>query len=656
MNHICNQQTEKIFQDNFTFFGLLSSEGFLLDLRGEIFDESHAEPELLVGHKFSETVFWQSAPEIPELLQNAIQRVAQGVSSKINLDFRVNAQKNLVVALNLTPWRDDTENSDVIFFSATDITAGENERAEYKRQSRYLSSAAEAGEIGLWFWDLEKGENFSTPKCADLFDLSADEDFSYESLIKSVHREDIERVAGEIRRAQAGGGKFRVEFRAANSGGDPQWLNVRGETFYDAEKNPFAMTGTARKITDRKLALDEFAKVNEAVLKARDEAEAANRSKDYFLAFVSHELRSPLNSILGWAKILLTKEVNEETRRNALETIERSAKSQSKLIDDLVDSARVASGKLKLELRPVNLYTIVENVFDSQKPDADAKQIKLKLKSDTDTADVFGDSVRLQQVFSNLLTNALKFTPENGEVIIKFESGAKSATITVEDSGRGISPDFLPTIFDQYAQESGQTSNNRSGLGLGLTIVKTLIEKHGGSISAESEGVGRGAKFVVTLPLLEVPVKEAPPQKPESVNSPEKNLALTGIKVLVVEDDPDSREVLQLFLEQSGAAVESAESVSDAWKILTESENKVPDVIVSDLAMPVEDGYSFIRRVRQIGRETLRKIPALALSAFATPENREKALASGFQLYHTKPFEPDGIVRDILNLVENNRL
>ena len=362
-----------------------------------------------------------------------------------------------------------------------------------------------------------------------------------------------------------------------------------------------------------------------------------------------------MNAILGWAKILLTKEVDDATRRNALETIERSAKSQAKLIEDLVDSARIASGKLRLELRPVNLYEILETVFNSQKPTAEAKNIHLNLDANEKRGEVYGDAVRLQQVFTNLLTNALKFTPEGGSVTIKCEINSKGAKISVIDNGQGISPQALPFIFRQFAQADEKTSRDRSGLGLGLAIVKTLVEKHGGSIEAESEGVGRGSTFTVTLPLIAVEAKRQEEANGNGASGGKNEQLLKGIKILLLEDDNDSREVLQLFLEQSGAQVASAGSTAEAWKLLTESNNGAPDVIVSDLAMPNEDGYSFISRVRKFNNGTFREIPAMALSAFASAENKKKAFESGFQLYHTKPFEPDGIVRDILSLLKRRK-
>lgn len=654
MNLDVSPQTREIFENAFSFYGILSPDGFLLELSGKIFEEALVEPELLIGHKFTDTVFWQSAPHISGILTKIIQEAANGVPSKTELDFRVTAQIIHTIELNLLPQADEKGEIEKIFFHAVDITDKMREIRFHKDRSEHLLYAAESADVGLWFWDLNKDEIFSTPKCNEFYELPPNEIITYEYFTGSLHPEDRERVISEMRDSQVHDTEFNIQYRVIYSDQSIQWLTLKGKTFYDEDKNPVSMMGVVRKITDRKLATDELAKINESVIKARDEAEEANRAKDYFLAIVSHELRSPLNAILGWAKILLTKEVDEKVRRNALETIERSAKSQAKLIEDLVDSSRIASGKLRLELRPVSLFEIVKNVFNSQKPAAESKKIELEFNSNDETGEVFGDSVRLQQVFTNLITNALKFTPEDGKISINYILNSKTARVSIIDNGQGISPEALPRIFRQFAQVDEKTSRDRSGLGLGLAIVKTLVEKHGGSINVESEGIGQGSTFTVTLPLVETETGKTDSAEQKFETEEEQQL-LDGIKVLVVEDDQDSREVLQLFLEQRGAQVESAESVDEAWKFLTGSKETVPDVIVSDLAMPVEDGYSFINRVRQLKKRDLKEIPAMALSAFASAENKQRAFECGFQLYHTKPFEPDGIVKDILTLLNKRK-
>nr|MBA2606989.1 response regulator [Acidobacteriota bacterium] len=559
-------------------------------------------------------------------------------------DFRVSSQEKLTISLYLHPLFDEGSKVKSIFFCAKDLTEQQKEIAFYKNRGNQLQDAAENAEIGLWYWDLAEDNIFSTPKCNELFEVPPQVAITLQTILNIIHPQDRQRVKLALDKSRANGKKYNIEFRVIYSDGHIHWIAARGKTFIDEEGNPKNMAGVVRKITEKKIASEELSKIYALEKKALDEAEEANRAKDFFLAVVSHELRSPLNSILGWAKILLTKQVNEETKINALQTIEKSARSQAKLIEDLIDSSRVASGKLRLELRPVNLYEIIKTVYNSQQPAAEAKKISLSFSADNENIQVFGDSMRLQQVFTNLLSNALKFTQENGAIGLNIETGNKSVKVAVTDDGQGIRPDILPNIFAQFQQGDQNVTHDRSGLGLGLSIVKILTEKHNGKITAESDGINCGSTFTVLLPLCGI-TNDTEKQIPDL--SQIENKPLDGLKILIVEDDQDSREVLQLFLEQSGALVQSAESAAEAINLLGKSTSSLPDAIVSDLAMPEEDGYSLIERIRELSAEKGGNIPALALSAFASSENKQRALNAGFQKYHTKPFEPDGIIEDI---------
>ncbi|HMJ08328.1 MAG TPA: hybrid sensor histidine kinase/response regulator, partial [Pyrinomonadaceae bacterium] len=327
-------------------------------------------------------------------------------------------------------------------------------------------------------------------------------------------------------------------------------------------------------------------------------------------------------------------------------TIEKSARFQTKLIDDLVDSARVASGKLRLEYRATNLYEIVNASFQAQTPAAASHNIEFNFTSDSDEIIVYGDAGRLQQVFGNLLSNAVKFTPDGGSVSIDIQTTPANAVVTVSDTGVGIEADALPNIFRQFSQgDTGQTRRN-SGLGLGLSIVNILVDKHGGTVQAQSEGLNKGARFTVILPLSLTQHNLEEVRRPAASISP---LPLNGMNLLIVEDDNDSREVLHLFLEQSGASVTSTDSARSAMKILTSS-GALPDVIISDLAMPDEDGYTLMSKIRMLPAAAGGTIPSLALSAFATVESKKRALDVGFTRYATKPFEPDLLVSDILEI------
>jgi len=638
--------TEDIFWSVFDFFGTLDTTGRVISLAGSIFDQTKTDPTLLIGQPLSETVFWQASENTSKTVEEAIESSAAGASSKIIVDFRISSDKKVAVEMMLQPLSRDGK-PDCIFFSGQQVTRRQKTVEYYKSEVEELLFAAENAEIGLWYWDLKQGNIYATPKCNDLFDIPAYDRLTYDRLIEAVHPEDRERITESLQKAHVNGTRFNEEFRVQYSDGRLEWLSAEGKSFLDANGEPEKMTSVVRKVTEQKLAEDELVRVYDREKKARDEAEEANRSKDFFLAFVSHELRSPLNAILGWSKILLSRPVDEETRRNALETIEKSARSQTKLINDLVDSARVASGKISLEFRPTNLYEVVKVSYISQKPAADLRNVTLDFKSDSDEIVVFGDANRLQQVFVNLISNAIKFTDEGGRVSVNITTGHDFAEVVVADTGRGISADSLPNIFRQYSQVHPAHDISKGGLGLGLSIVKILVGKHGGTVTAESPGLGMGSTFRVHLPLRAGDVVSNTAPEFEQ-NMP---MALKGVRILVVEDDNDSREVLQLFLEQAGALVESVPSAKDAMAIFQRPANSLPDVMISDLAMPEEDGFSLITRVRQLAPEKGGSIPAVALSAFATNESKQRAIECGFDYYSSKPFEPDLLTSDIVNLL-----
>ena len=642
-------QTIEIFKNIFSIYGTITPQGKVLSLAGSIFDKTFADPQQLIGHNLTETVFWQSSDANFRMITDAVEAASKGITSKTILEFRISKEEKSYLELNLYPvYEENRPAIKHIFLCGQDVTAREKEIEFYKRRGEQLLYAAESADIGLWFWDLNEEQIYSTPKCNEFFEISPFQTMTYNDFLEVVHPDDRQNLVDTFVDSQKNGTEYDVEYRVIYSDGEIHWLSTRGKTYLDTEGNPANMMGVVRRITDRKNADEELSRVYALERKARDEAEEANRTKDYFLALVSHELRSPLNAILGWTKILLTKDVNEETRRSALQTIERSALSQAKLIGDLVDSSRIASGKLRLEMRPMNLFDAVNTVYNSQKPTAEAKKINLTFDYDVENATVFGDLVRLQQVFTNLLTNALKFTPEGGNIGLKLTGIDGKVLISVTDDGQGISDETLPHIFRQFSQGDQTISRDQAGLGLGLSIVKTLVEKHEGTVTAQSDGVGKGATFTVMLPLIK-PSKNSPVEENEAQNY-EKS-PLSRVKILCVEDDLDSREVLQLFLEQCGALVTSVESASEAVSVLNKN-GQVFDVIISDLAMPNEDGYSLISQIRKFSSEKGGKIPALALSAFTTKENKDRAFAVGFQKYHTKPFEPDLLVNDILELVK----
>jgi signal transduction histidine kinase/ActR/RegA family two-component response regulator len=388
------------------------------------------------------------------------------------------------------------------------------------------------------------------------------------------------------------------------------------------------------------------------------EAEAANRTKDEFLATMSHELRTPMTAILGWAQLLRSHTLGEDDFEHALEIVERNAQAQNKLIDDLLDVSRIITGKLRLDLRAVDLANVVAATVDALRPTAEAKSIRLETVVDPQTGHVSGDADRLQQVIWNLLSNAIKFTPGGGRVQVRLQRAESHVEIVVSDSGKGISEEFLPYVFDRFRQADGTSTRMHGGLGLGLSIVRQLVELHGGMVSVQSNGDEQGATFIVQLPLIATREQTVPAVHPprQPTVSGHSNLSfgsppsLKGLRVLVLDDEPDTRSLLRVVLERCGSEVATAGSAEEALAAFAQSK---PDVIISDIGMPGEDGYEFIGKLRAAEVEQHgERIPAIALTAYARVEDRVRALNAGFQVHVPKPIEPVELLAVVASLTD----
>lgn len=383
----------------------------------------------------------------------------------------------------------------------------------------------------------------------------------------------------------------------------------------------------------------------------REQAEKASRLKDEFLATVSHELRTPLNAILGWGQMLHTGKLKDADRDRALETIYRNAKSQAQLIDDLLDTSRLITGNLRLNLSPTSIIQVIESALDVVRPAAEAKTINLSAVYHSKIETITCDPHRLQQMIWNLLTNAVKFTPNGGTIKIALEQTGDNIQITVSDNGQGIPTEFLPFVFDRFRQADSSSTRLHGGLGLGLAIVRHLAELHGGSVKATSGGENEGAVFTITLPVTlavsahkETQVEEINGHRKKSENS---NLELEGLRILIVDDDADTCEMLAFTLNQWGAQAQASGSVSEAFASLNEWQ---PDVLLTDINMPGEDGYALIGKLRALTPEKIANIPAIALTALARPEDSEQAISAGFQLHFAKPVDTQKLAEAILNL------
>jgi PAS domain S-box-containing protein len=405
------------------------------------------------------------------------------------------------------------------------------------------------------------------------------------------------------------------------------------------------VTAVVRDLTERRR--DEAERLR--LVRERAEAEIASRTKDQFLATLSHELRTPLQAILGWVRMLRSGSLDETVASRALETIERNARIQARLIDDLLDVSRIVSGKVQLDCRIVELSLMMDAAIDAVRATAYSRRIRLHTLVDPTVGAIWGDPERLQQVVGNLVSNAVKFTPDGGKVEVRVEPGSgDTARIVVTDTGKGIEPSLLDHVFERFAQ-GDRTERLQGGLGLGLAIVRNLVELHGGTVTADSVGENRGARFVVTLPLAgtrtQEPVAAAAPAPDASAR--DTAASLDGLRVLVVDDEPDTLEVVGAALRHAGAKVTSASSAAEAMQRFAES---TPDILISDLAMPGENGFDLIGRIRAFARELGGAVPAVALSAFTGAEDRRHAMNAGFQLYVAKPVEPLELVRLVRSL------
>jgi signal transduction histidine kinase/ActR/RegA family two-component response regulator len=405
----------------------------------------------------------------------------------------------------------------------------------------------------------------------------------------------------------------------------------------------------SRYLRELKMSEAEREKILLREQAARAEAEAANRLKDEFLSTLSHELRTPLTSIIGWTHLMRGGQVRGEVQAQALETIERNAKVQSRLIDDLLDLSRIISGKLLLETREVSLDTVVSNSIEVVRPAANAKGIQLTHEFEPGGKTISGDSARLQQVAWNLLSNAVKFTPEGGSVHVRLTNEGARVKFSVSDTGRGIPAEFLPHVFDRFRQADSATTRAYGGLGLGLAIVRHLAELHGGEVRAESAGEDQGSTFSVTFPLAQTaaPCSCQQAETVESALSLNRHEGLTGVRVLVVDDEQDTRRLISTVIAQSGAEVTACASAGEALEKL---KTWRPHILMSDIGMPGEDGYALIKQVRALPPERGGRTPAAALTAYARDEDRGRALAAGYQLHIAKPFNPRELLAAVSDL------
>ncbi|MBD2446823.1 response regulator [Nostoc sp. FACHB-152] len=546
---------------------------------------------------------------------------------------------------------------------------------ELRQSEERFRSLSTCSPVGIFEIDTAGQCKYTNPHYQAICGLSASESLT-KIWLEFVHPEEQERAqASWSTYLDKGMRDYLEDFRFLTANNSLRWVQVRSSRMVSAQGKLLGYVGTLEDITERKLAEEVRAQVIREQT-ARQEAEAANRMKDEFLAVLSHELRTPLTSMLGWSKILRSKKLDDQATAKALEAIERNATSQVQLIEDILDVSRIIRGQLKLNLCAVNLISVAEAALEAVRPLADAKSIQINPILDSSIGSVCGDPARLQQVIWNLLTNAIKFTPKGGSVDVHLDAvhstdkescelfpcgeitlsagsapvrfvTSSYAQIQVIDTGIGIEPDFLPKVFERFRQADSTTTRSHNGLGLGLAIVRHLVELHAGQILADSPGAGQGATFTIRLPLM--PNSSASNQAEHVIDYTDGDLPLAGLKVLVVDDETDTRNFLAFMFEEYGAKVTAVASVDTALVILEQTK---PNILISDIGMSEQDGYSLIQKVRALAPENGGSIPAIALTAFSREEDRLKVLAAGFQQYLTKPIDPDNLIDVVTNVLK----
>jgi PAS domain S-box-containing protein len=562
------------------------------------------------------------------------------------------------VSITASPIRDDA--GAVIGASkiARDVTTRkeiERERAallESERAARQeleiavqqLQTALHAGRMGTWEYALGSAAVRWSPGLEAIHGYAPGTfPGTFEAFRNEIHPEDRNRVLQAIADAAEQRRAHHIEYRIVRADGAVRWVEGRGQLFVDGAQHTKRMVGVCADITERKQLETQRAELLERELQARTDLERASRMKDDFLAVLSHELRTPLNAVLGYAHLLASGSLPAPRTDHAIAAIRRNAQAQARLVESLLDLSRVLAGKLELNQERVELSSVVEAAVDVVRQDAEAKEITLQVRAASEPAVVMGDASRLQQVFWNVLSNAVKFTPPRGHIDMSLHAQGRHVTVTVTDNGRGIGPDLLPFVFDRFKQGDTDKGRPLSGLGLGLALVRELVHAHGGTVLAASPGDGGGSTFTVTLPMAQVGSDTVTESHVPSLQ------ILPPFDVLVVDDDGEVRDLLALLLEVRGARVRA---VSSAAEVLAAVRANPPDVLLADLRMPGQDGYSLIRTIRAEERERRsgRRLAAIAVSADATTTDRERAMAAGYDGHVGKPIDPDTLTQAIVTV------
>ncbi len=631
----------------------------------------NTQTEKLFGYQRDELLGQSVAILIPEHIQELVERrqtlstrelqvlevelynLSQREISR-GIEYTIVDRTGREILTEMTSRQIETEDGLVTMSLIRDISA--RKRAENDKvvaETRYEELFENANDM-IYTLDLEGNFTSFNRMAVRLTGYPAAEALGmniFQVVPHEYHQQIEQHLADGLAVSERANRTFEIEMIGADQGRRP--IEVSTRVIYE---NGLAVgvQGIARDITERRRIEDVRAELLAREQEARRVAEDASRMKDDFLAMISHELRAPLTSILGWAQMLRSGSLDRGAAERALLTIERNAKSQAHIVADLLDASRIATGTLSIEAKPVELKGIVEAAVDAVRPMVEAGNLRMQIVLEPWVGPFHGDAERLNQIVWNLLTNAIKFTPPDGLIEVRLERLENKALLIISDTGKGIDPEFLPSIFDRFRQADSSSRRQQGGLGLGLAIVKHLVELHQGAIYAYSGGEGKGSDFMITLPLAIEAVGQADPDLWQPRHDPQaeaRAASLRGARALVVDDDHDTREILSVMLRRYGAEIRTASSAAEAYATFREWP---PDILVSDIGMPVEDGYALIEKIRRLTAAEGGEVPAIALTAFAGTQDREHAISSGFHQHLSKPVEPVNLARTVARILGRN--
>jgi PAS domain S-box-containing protein len=565
---------------------------------------------------------------------------------------RVHKHGTLVeVSLTISPIRNAAGQIVGASKIARDITQQKRAEERLRATNQRFRLMADSAPVFIWMSDNTKSRIWFNRRWLEFTGRTMDQDVGF-GWTQVVHEDDLARCLQAYAEGFDTRQPFRSEYRVRRADGMARWMIEQATPLFEGPGGTFSgYIGSCLDITESKQLQAEREENLKAERVAREEAERVGRLKDEFLATVSHELRTPLNAILGWATLLRRLQPGSDDHARGLETIERNARIQGQIIADLLDMSRIISGKVQLDVQAIDLAEVINAALDAVKLSIEAKNLRLRVTLDSRAGRLRGDPGRLQQVVWNLLTNAVKFTPSGGRVDVVMERVNSHVELSVEDSGIGIKPEFLAFVFDRFRQADATTTRHFGGLGLGLSIVKHLVELHGGSVRVKSAGEGQGSTFIVALPISVVRSDESRPERPAFIDVDVSSIALpslSGANVLVVDDQPDARVLICRLIEEQGGRCIMVDSGTDALKALREED---VNILISDIGMPEFDGYELIRKVRALHDSRIRNIPAIALTAYARNDDRQRALLAGFQMHVSKPVESRELIAGVASLL-----